>query len=330
MDLLEPEALFDIVASYKVAAALRAVVELGIPDELALGPLTAKELSNRTGTDPVALTRLLRMLCSHGALAQDGEHFQNSPLTASLQRGETRDMFLGWQALPAFVAAWQAVAEATRSGAAPFEVAHGVDLHAYFADHSDARALYDAANASTVEAFQEVADAIDLSGAETVVSIGGASGIELIPILQKWPHVRGVLSDLPEALNGAAEVIARYGMEERIEVVPADSRRRAPSGDAYILSTVLRCLTDADAIAVLKSCRSAASAGASMHVIEMPIPEGAPEHPSATADLTAWVAYGGGDRTIAQWAELHQSAGWHNLAVTPLDDAFSVLTSHAD
>ena len=329
MELLGPEALIDIVAGYKLAAALHALVELDIADQLADGPLTVHELSVRTGTDEPALARLLGLLCSRGVLGVDGDRYRNSPLTESLRHGESRDMFLGWQSLPAFVAAWQEIAEAARTGSSPFEIAHGVELHAYFATHPEARARYDAANASTVDAFREIADAVDLSAARTVVSIGGASGIELVPILQRWPHLHGVLADLPEALTGAGAVMARHGMTERVEIVPGDSRRTAPPGDAYVLCTVLRCLSDQGATAVLTACHAAAEHGASMHVIEMPLPDGPPRHPSATTDMTAWVAYGGGDRTIARWDELHQAAGWRDLQVTELEEPFALLSSHA-
>ena len=329
MELLTPEALIDIVAGYKLAAAMHALVELAIPDELASGPLTAHALSARAGVDEAALSRLLRLLCSRGALVLDGDRYRNSPLTDSLRGGESRDMFLGWQSLPAFVAAWQAVADAARSGRSPFEVAHGVGLHAYFASHPEARARYDAANASTIDGFQDVADALDLSAATTVVSIGGASGIELVPILQRWPQLRGVLADLPDALTAASSVMAEYGMTDRVTIVAGDSRESAPPGDAYVLSTVLRCLDDPDATAVLTACHAAAEPGASMHVIEMPVPDGPPQHPSATTDMTAWVAYGGGDRTIARWRELHEDAGWRDLQVTELDGPFALLSSLA-
>ena len=52
-------------------------------------------------------------------------------------------------------------------------------------------------------------------------------------------------------------------------------------------------------------------------------------HPSATTDMTAWVAYRGGDRTIARWDELHRAAGWRDLQVMELEEPFALLSSRA-
>lgn len=324
---LGADALAGIVAGYKLMAALRAAVELGIPDALAEQPLTARELSTRIDVPGVGLDRVLRLLVSQGALVLAGDRYANSGLTESLMSGPARDMFLGWQALPPFVAAWQHLADAVRTDRSPFLLTHGQDLHDYFESHPDDRALYDAANASTADGFNALAEAMDLSAVSTLVSVGGASGTELVPVLRRWPRVRAILADLPTALAAAPKVLAENGLSDRVTITATDARTCAPAGDAYLLSTVLRCLSDDDAIAVLRACHEAADPNATMHVIEMPIPDGPPQHPNATADVTAWVAYGGADRTVRTWIAMHADAGWHDLQVAPLDGPFVLLSS---
>jgi hypothetical protein len=165
-------------------------------------------------------------------------------------------MFLGWQAMPAFFQAWSGLAGALRTGRSPFEVVHGSDLHAYFTSHPGDAASYETAMGSTVEDFEEFAESVDLSERSTVVCVGGASGIELVPILARWPNLRGVLTDLPDALINAADVLAAHGITDRVTVVPGDARTAAPPGDVYVLSTVLRCLSEPDAVAMLSACRA--------------------------------------------------------------------------
>ncbi|MGN6722424.1 MAG: methyltransferase [Marmoricola sp.] len=326
-DELGPDALAGVIYGYKVAAALHACVALGIPEALGGGPLSVEELSVATECDPTALGRLVRMLCAHGALVAEGDGYRNSGLTASLRSAAARDRFLGWLALPAITVAWQSLAAAVRTGQPPFSIAHGYDLHTFFHDNPQERRLYDRANGSTLDEFEEVADAIDLSSATTVVCVGGASGIELVPLLRTWPNLRGILADLPDALSGADAMLAEYGVSDRVEVVATDARRSVPAGDAYMLSTVLRCMDDDDATALLRACADAALPGATMYVVEFPIPDGPPRPVNATGDLTAWVAYGGGDRTIQQWRALHEAAGWQNLEATPLEEPTAVLVS---
>jgi len=201
-------------------------------------------------------------------------------------------------------------------------------MHDYLGAHHEEQVRYDRAMGSTTDGFDDLANAIDLAAASTVVSVGGGSGAELVPLLKRWPHLDAVLTDLPDALAGAAAVLAEYGIADRVTVVAGDARVRVPAADAYVLSTVLRCFDDAGVIAVLSACRRAALPGAVLHVCEMPLPAGPPAHPAATTDLTAWVAYGGADRTIDGWTRLHAVAGWTGLTVTPCcEGPFAVLTT---
>lgn len=325
---LTEEDLTLVVGGYRLSAAVYAMADLGVPDALAIAPRTAQELAELLSVDASLLNRLLRMLTSRGALICDDDgRFENTGLSAALVSGGTRDMILGWAALPGLFPAWSHLATSVRGGRPPFEAAHGVDLHGFFAAHPDQHAAYLAANGSTLESFEEAAATLDFATATTVVSVGGGHGFELVPLLRTWPRLRAVLTDLPDALVGAAEKLEAFGVADRVEVIPGDARVSVPAGDRYVLSTVLRCLSDADVVAVLTSCRVAASPGTAMHVIEMPVPDGPPVHPSATADLTAWVAYGGADRTVEQWTELHAQAGWALTTVTPIDAPFAVLTS---
>jgi hypothetical protein len=158
------------------------------------------------------------------------------------------------------------------------------------------------AMASTIEGFEAFADAADLSAVEALVSVGGGSGAELVPVLRRYDKLEAVLIDFPEALEAAEETLASYGVADRVAIEHGDARLAVPGGDAYLLSTVLRCLGDADVIAVLTAIRAAAVAGASLYVVEMPLPDGPPVHPQASTDTTAWVADGGADRTVDGWA----------------------------
>lgn len=323
--LLEPGAIGEIVAGYKLAAALHAAVALDIPTLLAQGPLPADELAARAGVSGPELERLLRFLVSRGALALDADGYANSGLTSFLADGEARAMFLGWQVLPAFLAAWGGLADALRAGTSPFAAVHGTGLHDYFVAHPAAASAYDAAMGSTVESFQVLADALDVPPGAHVVCVGGASGVELVPILTGRPDLTGVLTDLPDALTGAPAVLAQYRLADRVTLVAGDARRTVPDGDVYVLSTVLRCLPDADVVDVLAACRRAARRGATLFAIEMPLPEGPPEHPGAAADLTAWVVYGGADRTLARWAELFAEAGWPAMQSRELEGPYALL-----
>ena len=256
MPTLTERDLLDVIGAYRLSAAVRAMAELGVPDLLAGSAQTVVELASALDVEPDPLDRLLRMLASHGALEGDERgRYRNTGLSAALVRGEIRDLTLGWAAMPGVVAAWGSLAAAIRRQTAAFTIAHHTDLHGYFEQHPDEHAMYVTAMGSTVEGFEAMADALDFSGCSTVVSIGGGQGMELVPLLRKWPELTAVLSDLPDALAGAAELLTRFAVADRVQIMPGDARRDVPGGDAYVLSTVLRCLDDNDAVAVLAACR---------------------------------------------------------------------------
>lgn len=43
-------------------------------------------------------------------------------------------------------------------------------------------------------------------------------------------------------------------------------------------------------------------------------------------DLTAWVAYGGKDRTVAQWRELFAETGWRLEDVVIVTEPYAMLS----
>lgn len=325
---LTADDLFAVVDGYRLTAAVLALAELHVPDALTAGPRTAEDLAQALGVGAEPLGRLLAMLASRGALVLDeGGRYGNTGLSEVLVSGPMRDMVLGWSALPGVVRAWHGLAQGIRAGTSPFRLVNGLGFHDYLTTRPKEAAAYDHAMSSTTGGFADVAAVLDLRPGQTVVAVGGGNGTELVPILERFPAVRAVLVDLPHTVPAARAVLAGLGILDRVEIVPSDARDRVPEGDVYVMSTVLRCLEDASVVQLLGSCRRTARPGATLHAAEMPVPDGPPQHPNATMDLTAWVAYGGGDRTVAQWRGLFAAGGWTLTDVVRLTEPYSLLNA---
>jgi predicted O-methyltransferase YrrM len=87
-------------------------------------------------------------------------------------------------------------------------------------------------------AFSEVVDA---SGCQTLLDLGGGTGIYSIALVQKNPKLRAIVFDRPDVLKVAAELVAEYGVPDRVDLVPGDMFvDPLPTGmDLVLLSNVL-------------------------------------------------------------------------------------------
>jgi hypothetical protein len=90
-----------------------------------------------------------------------------------------------------------------------------------------------------------------------------------------------------------------------------------PSGDAYILKSILHDWEDGDCRRILRTVRAAMGEGTPLLIVERDL--GRPnEHADAKfIDLTMLVAPGGRERTAAEYARLVEAAGFRFVGVTP-------------
>ena len=58
--------LRSLITGFRTSAAVSAAAELGLSDELALGPLPLTQLAGRVGADEDTLDRLMRVLVALG------------------------------------------------------------------------------------------------------------------------------------------------------------------------------------------------------------------------------------------------------------------------
>lgn len=125
----------------------------------------------------------------------------------------------------------------------------------------------------------------------------------------------GVLFDRPE-------VVARA-------VLPAtagDFFVEVPTGaDAYILSRVIHDWDDGDAVAILRCCRQAMAAHATLLLVEAVLPERAVDLPAAIRmDLHMLTLVPGRERTAVEYAALLRAAGLELVRTVPTDDPSGV------
>ncbi|AGY59660.1 methyltransferase [Gloeobacter kilaueensis] len=77
------------------------------------------------------------------------------------------------------------------------------------------------------ESAQAVAASYDFSQFNTIVDVGGAQGSLISAIVQSYPHLKGILFDLPE-------VIVNVSVDSAIQPVAGNFFESVPAGSDII------------------------------------------------------------------------------------------------
>ncbi|MFI0453858.1 methyltransferase [Actinomadura sp. 6N118] len=315
--------LLDFAFGYMPAQMLYAAAELRLADALTGGARTSGELAGETGTDPHALHRLLRALTCLGVLTQDGPDRFALTEEGRRLRTDAPDSIHGLLELfcgPDVWRSWGDLMETLRTGEPAWSRVTGMTSFEYLAEHHEQSVTF---NKAMSEHTREVAPAFiegyDFTRFGTIADLGGGDGTLLAAILRAVPAARGVLFDLPAGLKEADATLRAAGVADRCELVPGDFFESVPRGaDAYLLKSVIHDWDDEQSVAILRTCRAAASADAKVLLLETVIPEMVtPEHRGiAMGDMNMLVCTGGRERTEEEFRQLLEAAGFALAGVT--------------
>lgn len=320
-----------LIGGYQLSAAIGALARLGVADELAGGPVAARDLARRVGADALSLERVLRTLEDVGlfmrlddgriALTPLGELLR-SDVPASARRGAIASTE-EWR--------WRAYGHLThsiRTGEPGFRLAHGCGLWEYLAHEPAAAAMFNE-SMSRVAAANAAAlvRTYDFSGVQRLVDVGGGHGVLARAVLEANPQIHAVVFDLPGVIEGTRECLRYAGLEERCEAIAGDFFDAVPDGaDVYLLSWILHDWDDQSALRILANCRAAMPRGARLLVIEMVVPsdQGPSSSPDVdrlvkVSDLEMLVIVGGRERTAAEYREILANAGFELTRILALD-----------
>ncbi|ATW51149.1 methyltransferase [Streptomyces xantholiticus] len=266
--------LRELVFGAACAAALRAAARLGVADALGETPATAAELAAEVKAQPRALKRLLRALTCYSIFEEDKEgRFVHTEMSRLLRKDDPhslRDISL-WCTEPWTWDAWPLLDQAVRTGGSVFGDLYGKEFFDYLhADAPESAQVFNRAmTTSSMQSARDVAEVLDLGGAKTVADIGGGQGHVLAGLLEKHPHIRGTLLDLPRVVAAADPRLLEGGsLADRAEIVPGDCREAMPvAADLYVIKNILEW-DDESTRRTLANVMAAASPGARVVVIE--------------------------------------------------------------
>jgi C-methyltransferase len=288
--------------------SLQLIAELGVADLIDELPVAAEELAASCGVEPDALDRLLRLLAANGIFAHRPEGYLHTDASRLLRDDQPMSVraLTRLYGLPVIAASLMHLDHSVRSGQPAAEIVEPNGFFAYLEAHPDEATIFD--QAMTAKAAADVAAvlrAYDFQRFSTIADIGGGRGHLIRAVLDAVPEARGVLFDLPRVID--AQDLDRSRLMAQAGDFFVDP---LPSADAYLLMEVIHDWPEAEAAAILRAVRRAASPGALLLIIEGIVPEECADPRVYSLDVLMLAVSGGHERTARELGDLLHGAGF--------------------
>lgn len=315
--------LTEMIWGHAVSQALYVTAKLSIVDQLRDAPKSSHELANAVGAHEPSLRRLLRALTTIDILREDAAgRFSATAVGERLgsdhpQSERAMAILMGspmvWQS-------WGDLHASIMSGTPAFDQVFGESFFAYLGHAPQDGAIFNTAmTRGSGNDVPNILAAYDFSRYTRIVDVGGGEGALLRSILERYPHMTGIVCDLPSVVAAAHE-LRSSPVADRCEFVGMDMFQSVPAGgDVYILKSILHDWNDEQVLKLLQNCREAiAEHGKLLHI-------GTVLKPSNQADFGKWldltmlVLLPGRERTASELQTLYATAGFQLTRVIPTD-----------
>ncbi|TDC08150.1 hypothetical protein E1267_11070 [Nonomuraea longispora] len=317
------EAVFRLSNGMSVAAIVLAAARLRIADAVGDGPRSVSDIAARLGADEDALTRMLRALAAFGIFRQvDPTTYVHTEMSRAMRTDHPERLHdrlmtggdWGWTM-------WGRLPEAIRTGERAFDKEYGTDFFAYLDADPDAQdMIYNGVTAWSDQMLPSIVDALDLTGVRTFADMGGGKGALLRLLLQRHPHVEGLLYEDERTLRVVMDDLRTGELASRCRLASGDFFEKVEhAADLYLFKLTLHMYDDEKVARALRNCAAAAAAGARV-VIADPMLTDPPQHPFAPSmDLHMLLVMGGRERTESGYRAVFERAGMRFRGVTPTD-----------
>jgi hypothetical protein len=296
-------------SAYVLSSCMNAVAELRIADALDDEPRNPGDLAAATGTDAGALSRILRLLSSHGVFESRDGGYARTPASRLLRADHPQSLrsYVLMCGLPPFVNSFGALAHTLRTGQPALEKVSPGGMWKYLASHPDDARIFNAGMSDKAQGpIAGVLASYDFSPFGTIADIGGGRGHLLQAVLAAAPKAKGILFDQPSVIEEAAGIAS-----DCLTLQAGDFFKDVlPVSDAYLIMQVIHDWSDEESTKILSGIRRAAPPHAKLLVVEAVIPDSPGPDWAKVVDLYMLALLSGRERTRAEYYELLAGAGF--------------------
>jgi (2Fe-2S) ferredoxin/predicted O-methyltransferase YrrM len=229
-----PDELSGVMRSFMESRAMLSAVELDLFTAVGKGA-TAEKAARSMGTDPRATASLLNALVSLKVLRKEKDVFHNTPLTARfLVKGSPEDTRTAAMHIVNLWPRWSTLTECVKKGTS-VAIAAGEKR-----DEEATAAFIAAMHKNASFRAPQVAGALDLSGVDSVLDLGGGSGAYAVAFARKKPGMAVTVFDLPMVIPLTEKYIKEAGLAGKIKTMTGNMLEDSygPERDLVFVSAI--------------------------------------------------------------------------------------------
>ncbi len=323
-------AVFEKAQGFWIAKAISVACELNLSEIVAKNEKSVEEIAGASKTDTSALYRLMRALASEGIFEEiRPKVFKNNKFSNALreQPGNLKNMIIhqlnetNWDVV-------NQLKYSVTSGTNAAQKLLGTDIFTHLQNTPEKNELYNKAMSETSRlSSAAIVSAYSFNGIGTLADIGGGEGMLLCTILQKNQSVKGLLFDLSHVVKTAGNMVQRFGVEDRVKIVPGDFfETTLPKANAYLLKNILHAFDDEACIGLLQSISNEMKGKGKILVIETVISEDNKAGFGKLFDLQMLiVTENGKERTAREFRNIFEFAGFKLTRVVKTVSPFNII-----
>ncbi|XAR72586.1 hypothetical protein NMG60_11019278 [Bertholletia excelsa] len=336
-ELLHSQAhIWNHIFNFINSMSLKCAVQLGIPDIVKKHgrPMTLSEIVAALPINPSKgwnVYRLMRILVHSGFFTKqkvsesnEEEGYLLTPTSQLLLKDEPLNVtpFLLAMLDPVLTMPWHHVSEWFQNDdPTPFDTTHGRTFWDYAGHEPRLNKFFNEAMASDARLVTSVVIR-DCKGCfeklNSLVDVGGGTGVVAKSIANAYPHLKCTVLDLPHVVTGLEG-------SKNLNYVGGDMFEAIPPADAILLKWILHDWSDEESIKILKRCKEAIPSkekGGKVMIIDMMVENKKEDDESVETqlffDMLMMILVTGKERTEKEWAKLFSEAGFSEYKITPI------------
>jgi acetylserotonin N-methyltransferase len=337
--MTDPGPVLDLIQAFRRSKTMFAATALGVFDLLHDRPQTAAEVAAALDTHPEATARLLEACAGLGLLTRDGGGaFANLPVAGEYLRLESGRTLAGYilYSNDALYPMWGRLEDAIREGSHRWHQTFGSGeaiFSGFYRTPEARRTFLRGMHGLGLLSSPEVVRAFDLGGFKTMVDLGGGTGHLAIAACERYPAMRGIVFDLPEAVAEARPHVAASPARDRLETIPGDFfEDPLPPAGLYALGRIVHDWSEERIIRLLARIHQALPPGGGLLLAEALLDDGkCGPVPALMQSLNMLVCTEGRERSLPEYRTLLESAGFSHVEArrtgAPLDAILALKES---